>query len=241
MHYHLIGCGGIGGWTAQALSRMLTKTDELHLWDGDVLEARNLDRQLFTKMFIGSNKATAVAELLSRGKLDAACVVHPEYFTPAKLEGLAIGILLCAADNTTARSGCLLAVDAGYANMAIIGANEYDTAEAYVYLPQWKDTGNDPRMYYDTEYSRHDEHDPLRPSCTGAVQEAAPQLALANQMAAAYQMWLLHLWSVEAPKRGLDNMTMRPRLLSNTWGAVLTISVQKGNETYGNPTPPKAG
>ena len=241
-HIHLIGCGGIGAWQAQSLAKMYGDVSQyrIHLWDGDILEARNLDRQLFTRAQLRRNKAAAMKELLDRGRNDQASntVVHPSYFTAAALREFnelntvskEDTILLACVDNSTARLACLLAVDFGLAAMTVIAANEYDTAEAYAYLPQWRETDRDPRVYYAEAYSRPDEHDPLRPSCTGVAQKAAPQLALANMMAAAYQAWLLRLWTVELVAKSAAAAASCPFKVYNTWGRLVAQSFPESQE-----------
>ena len=102
--------------------------------------------------------------------------------------------IIVAADNHPARALALeMADDKGCA--CIIAANNYETYEAYIYLPRWKgDKALDPREYY-PELLTDTEDDPLTPPCTGEEQLAStPQLALFNQLAAAQAIWLLRVW-----------------------------------------------
>jgi len=239
MMYHLLGCGGIGAWVAQSLSKTLGLSDYLCLWDGDKIETRNLDRQLFSRKHVGVNKAEALASTLSPY---CQLLVFPKYFTTAAFTtiptvGFPIGvqhILLAAVDNMTARKRILECVDAKAAILGVLGANEYDTAEAYVYQAEWQGTPLDPRVFYQAAYAAPDQHDPLHPACTGEAQEAAPQLALANQMAASYVCWLLRLWTTEATARQMPPEAIKrmPYHIYNTFGRIFTKSPQ-GETTDG--------
>ena len=56
---YIIGCGGVG--SAIIPSFCLLKTpEEITLIDGDILERKNLNRQLFDAHHLGQNKATAL-------------------------------------------------------------------------------------------------------------------------------------------------------------------------------------
>lgn len=59
----IIGCGGLGGFVAQALARF--GVGFLTLVDGDVFQESNLNRQLFaTTQTLGQNKALAGQQAL---------------------------------------------------------------------------------------------------------------------------------------------------------------------------------
>ena len=58
--HYIIGCGGVGSWLAPSLC-LLRSPQEVILVDGDTLETKNLNRQLFTPEQVGSNKAEALA------------------------------------------------------------------------------------------------------------------------------------------------------------------------------------
>lgn len=64
--FTIIGCGGTGGFTAEALCRLLTGTPaEITLVDHDRVEPHNLLRQNFVKADIGRPKSQALAERLA--------------------------------------------------------------------------------------------------------------------------------------------------------------------------------
>ena len=62
----LVGCGGTGGFVAEALCRLFTgRPAEMILVDHDVVEPHNLLRQNFTPKDVGRYKSQALAERLS--------------------------------------------------------------------------------------------------------------------------------------------------------------------------------
>jgi len=198
-NYYIVGCGGVGGWVIHALVKTLTKRDTLILIDKDVLEEKNIDRQLFKTDDIGQTKASAMHNLLVD---EARCKIEfvEEYINidnPDVLEGAnPRSWIIVGADNHPARAAALHFSDK-LGSSCIIAANEYEDAEAYMYKPEWKDGPLDPRIYY-PELLTETEGDPLRPPCTGEILESAPQLAIANMCAASYAMWLLWFWREKA-------------------------------------------
>lgn len=198
----LVGCGGIGGWIATLLAKT-ANFNTLLLVDGDSVEKRNLDRQLFGSTSIGKNKAEAlmahafkpthqwknvfaVKEFVKPGVPMIQNLVKATIRTPDS------SILIVAVDNHAARKELLEVADTLEIPI-ILAANEYTSAEAYFYHPVWQGTTLDPRTYY-PELMSDGTGDPLKPSCTGEAAIAAPQLALANMAAATHTMRLLHYW-----------------------------------------------
>src|SRR5437588_4424457 len=63
----LVGCGGTGGFLAEAICRLLIgRSAQLYLVDPDRVEPHNLLRQAFDRGDIGRFKAEVLAERLSR-------------------------------------------------------------------------------------------------------------------------------------------------------------------------------
>jgi len=195
---HLIGCGGGGCWTALGLSRMRKYLPgDLVLWDGDVVEERNLERQLFSAHDVGrSTKAQRLRMTL------------PDYRSWTSARGFFTDhdsfengdTVFIEVDNLSARDIILAAADKAEAYIIIGAANEVTDSEAWVYYPRL-DTGDlarDPRKFAPRE--NFPESDPTRSCSTVAVQTAAPQTALAN-MGASWQelhLWYMHtVWAVE--------------------------------------------
>lgn len=197
----LIGCGGIGGWAAQCLDKTLKKDDKLLLVDGDTIEEKNIDRQLFNNRDIGECKSLALNEKLT-GDHDAMSfhtyLGSQEWFQVVRKMIPDYATIIVGVDNHPARAMALDLCDEIMGD-CIIAANEYEDAEAMYYKAPWKDGDLDPRTYY-PEILTDKEDNPLTPPCTGEVLESAPQLAVANMNAASIAMWLFWYWKNNASK-----------------------------------------
>lgn len=201
MKHFIIGCGGVGSWLVPKLAKLVGIKD-LVLVDGDVLEKKNLDRQLFDEEAIGFNKAEALAKKFSGS--DAIGIRHiAEYYYSGLLTDLSSeDILWCCADNHSCRREVLTACDV-YDCRAVFGANEYTDAEAYWYESSWRGSKNDPRVVYPIILTDRAD-DPLGPvGCTGQAQERTPQLVIANDWASGL---MLHLfWFHTKTRLGLSD------------------------------------
>lgn len=222
---HVVGCGGVGGWLAQCLTKMLGTSDCLTLIDGDKFEDKNMDRQLHCA--VGTNKANALKRTLSRSSR-CQIISNPVYFTEDVATDFvnSTSVLFCAADNHPARLACLRTADTTGC-LSITCANGETDAEAYVYQSGWAGTKRDPRDYF-PEISTDKRDDPLSPSCTGdEILDTTPQLALANMSAANYGMWLWFFWTTVAPH--ISDPEARATFihhLSSTAGRVHTQGIQ---------------
>lgn len=190
MSHLIIGAGGTASWLVPLLKRMVKPPSDITVMDGDILEERNIDRQLFDSAFIGWNKAEALSELhlikYIPYYLERDGTTLSDYF----MGRVPIECIWCCADNHIARSLCLDMVDISQVKMTIIGGNEYTDSEAYGYLKEWKGTAGDPRQYY-PEILTDLSGDPTNPDCTGQAQANNRQLALANYLSAGF---MVHLW-----------------------------------------------
>ena len=199
---YIIGIGGVGSFLSDSINRLMRGKYEIVLVDGDRLEEKNLDRQLFSKEEIGMYKAEAMAKRLGCQHID-------EYFAHGGIELTADDVLLVCVDNMTARKAALSSADM-YGCQAFFAANEVHSAEAYYYRPEWSGKRLDPRSYY-PEILRDTSGDPraLAMGCTGVAQENNRQLVSANFMAAALLQHLFVFWVMEATKlmeEGLDGI-----------------------------------
>lgn len=198
--YWIVGCGGVGAWLASLLHKTAPLDVGFVLWDGDTLEERNLDRQFFTLDDLEVNKACALACRLEESRKGRVVRAMSCYFDPLKLQSEKhsnVRWIFCGVDNHPARAAVLKAVDLMINPSAVCAANEFTTAEAFVYHSRWLNTCLDPRRYY-PEILTDTQDDPLHPPCTGAEQVAHPQLAVSNMMAASYAAWLYWFWEMEA-------------------------------------------
>jgi len=182
MHRLLIaGAGGVTSYLLPVLLKTF-QPEKVTLVDKDILEQRNLDRQQFNADAVGEYKAKALADMYN--------VDHrAEWFT-TNTDARRYDLLICACDNHKARRDVLTVADMEQIP-AIIGGNEYFDAEAYLYLPSWRGSPKDPRVFY-PDIMLDNSGSPL--NCTGELQEAFPQLALANMTCATH---ILHLmWTL---------------------------------------------
>ncbi len=187
---YLIGCGGIGSWLLPALLKITR--ERVMAIDGDTLEKKNLDRQFYTELEIGKNKALAAADLYG-------CDSTPQYYNDTFEHGPADVLLVCV-DNHVARACALRQCDR-HRCKAIIAANEKRSAEAYFYRPDWRGTERDPRSYYPELLTDHT-GDPLGRAigCVEAARNGNVQLASANFMAAALALHLYVAWVAQGEK-----------------------------------------
>jgi hypothetical protein len=193
---YIVGCGGVASYLLPVLLKTFA-VEQLVLQDGDVLEERNLDRQLFGPDQIGLNKAQALANLLVDQDHAKGTILDivPEFFHDGSTVQPGSLIIGCV-DNHAARAAMLTVADMVMCNV-IFAANEYTDSSAMYYTPSWRGTQLDPRVRYPEITTDHSD-DPLRPaSCQGVEQQKNSQLAMANFGAANHAMWLLWYWLVE--------------------------------------------
>lgn len=226
----IVGAGGIASYLMPVLIRTRAKLfpdDDIMLMDADTLEERNLDRQLFTVGQIGMNKAEALADRLDAVD-DADAIGWATYYIQETSvyehwfpENLST--IICCADNHPARVACLSIADQKQVPV-FIGANELFQAEAYVYSPNWKGTPADPRVRY-PEILTDRSGDPI--ACQGEQQEAHPQLALANHMAASLLMQLLWNWLVFRNEGDPSTVNFLPYEYTATHYRVQTLTLNQ--------------
>lgn len=188
---------------------MLQGNESVCVVDGDTLEEKNLNRQLFTADDIGKLKALALGEKYE-------CESNSQYFSHGMIELERSDWLLCCVDNNAGRKAVLDSCDA-YGCKAIFGANETTSAEAYYYQRDWKDGDKDPRKYYPeilTEHTDDPRHEAI--GCTGEIQRANRQLVTANFMAAALMQHLFIIWAKEKQKLSPEAVAYLPhRIVQN--------------------------
>jgi ThiF family protein len=206
MRHLIIGSGGITSWLVPLLKHTLPNEDEVTIADGDQLEPKNLDRQMFSVDHLGWNKAQALAQV-------HGTAFYPAYMTPGcdLITGdiNQFSFIWCAADNHPARKYTLELADQLVARWAIIGGNEYTDSEAYAYTNAWQGTAGDPRVYY-PEILEDKTGDPLSPwACQGTAQVANRQLALANYLAAGYMVHLFWFLTNSASEVEHDHWPVR--------------------------------
>lgn len=94
----LIGCGGIGSWTAMLLAR--TNIRSITLYDGDRVDYVNMAGQLLDGNSIGAMKPYAVSNICRQFITDTYLYARPTMFTN---DTFTDKITICGLDNMSAR------------------------------------------------------------------------------------------------------------------------------------------
>jgi molybdopterin/thiamine biosynthesis adenylyltransferase len=187
----IIGAGGVTSYLIEPLFKSFDIVG-LTIMDGDTLEERNLDRQLFDASLIGYNKAVALAETHRQYSVSAL----PKYLkNPEDISG-DYDLIICNVDNHPARRTALEVADRKEIPI-ILSGNEYFDSQVMLYLPNWRGGDADPRVKF-PEILTDDYGDPT--SCQGEEQEIHPQLAIANFSAASLALDMLWRLLVLAPE-----------------------------------------
>lgn len=189
MNIYIVGAGGVGGWLITALSKLLDQVDVVTIVDGDKVEEKNIERQVFDDHDVGLNKAVAMGQKTGFPSVDHYLTDYMPLDDP--------DLIFCCVDNHVARMAVLSLADQ-YACDCIIAANEYFEAEAYLYKPQWKDCPLDPRVYF-PEMKNDLSGNPLAPGCSFELEEH-PQLVSTNFLAAAFALSLYTFWFIQECK-----------------------------------------
>jgi molybdopterin/thiamine biosynthesis adenylyltransferase len=216
---YIIGCGGVGSAIVPSFT-LLVSPQEVTLIDGDRIELKNLDRQMFDAAQIGMNKAQALAARYH-------CRFMAQWFARGKLRLERNDWLLVLVDNHAARREALEVCD-DTGCQAIVAANETHSAEAYYYRRSWKGTERDPRVYY-PEINTDRSGDPRAASigCTGAAQQENRQLVSANLMAAALAGHLYVLWRLKAPRLERETVASLPHRLAANMTRLETHRIER--------------
>lgn len=229
-HIYLIGAGGIGGQLLSTLLLTLAQAKDppsVTIIDGDTVEERNLDRQLFETKHIGVNKAVALADCNKENY--SGLITVPDYFYDG-FEVKERAVFFCCVDNHPARRAILNTIDRTQ-GFGIFGGNEYTDEEAFVYHYEWQGGPLDPRVYYPSILTDHT-GDPMiaMAGCTGEAQAAAPQLAIANKGAAFYMLKLFWFYFVELAKLDRETMPIWPIRFSSNFSRCSTAQRAEFNK-----------
>lgn len=232
MKTYIIGAGGVGSWVAPALC-LLVGPKNVCLIDGDVLEKKNLNRQLFEPDQVGQNKAEALA-------VKYGCDFIAKWYSFGLLEHTRDDRLLVCVDNHPARLAALMACDFEGCS-GIFAANETHSSEAYFYQPPWRSSNLDPRITDPTMLTdRSGDPQAGAAGCTGEAQAQNPQLVTANLSAASLALHLYVVWYLEARKLARDTLPHLPHKLvqnltkSESFKATITPQSTPTNERTAN-------
>lgn len=131
----VVGCGGLGGHIIDQLARV--GIGSLHVVDGDVFEASNLNRQLLSEVsLLGTGKAKAAAERIHRVNPEVKVEAFAEFLDAVNASELISGcdVVMDALDNIQSRK--ILAAACKKAGIPYIyGAIQGWVAQAAISLP----------------------------------------------------------------------------------------------------------
>lgn len=107
---HIIGCGAIGSFVAEALTRL--GCPELHIYDFDTVEEANITNQLYTHSDIGKRKIDALSLKLKEINPNITICPHQKW----------------EAEANTARDYVFMCVDNIQTRKDIVNTNKYNSA-----------------------------------------------------------------------------------------------------------------
>lgn len=189
--FFVIGTGGTGTYFLKEFARFAMDNDlvgQIHLFDGDTVEEKNLKRQCFIEEDIGRNKAAVMAEVLN-DSFGLNIMAHAVYLTDAKQikelipeSASRIPVFVGCVDN----HGCRLLLEGLFEELSSCvlfdSANEYDTGEVvYAYKRDGVVFGH-PRSSYFPQIKEGDVRNRGEISCE-ELNNVAPQHIFTNMMA----------------------------------------------------------
>lgn len=194
----VVGAGGTGSYLLPPLVQYNNSfiKAKMYVYDMDIYEAGNLNRQAIDRSDVGFPKAKVMARrygIQARPyKFELDAIDEEEFVTDPG----ACPLFISCADNHKARLDCLAAADE-HGGAAIICGNETIDAEAYIYYPSWHgDSHLDPRVYYpDLLHSANDA--PVVHCNSPRAVEKDPQLVVANHHSATFALHLVYYWCRE--------------------------------------------
>jgi molybdopterin/thiamine biosynthesis adenylyltransferase len=189
MKITVIGAGGVGSRIIPNAHRMFN----IEVMDGDVFETKNLDRQVVTRKYIGTNKAEAMLDMyegvtgfIPNFLIDPDQLAHAEF-------------VIAAPDNHMCRMLALEAADK-YGFPLVLAGNEEYTANAMYYQNKYSGSSIDPRVRYPDIVDGAGRE--AGEACATRIVDK-PQTGLANSMAADFALALAVYWLGELPSDAL--------------------------------------
>lgn len=199
----IVGGGGIGSAVLQDLARFLPDRIPIIVMDGDVVEGKNLQRQMFSRKHLGRNKAECLAELAT-GAIGLERVYYkPEYLKkPEQLHEMtkefATIVLIGAVDNHPARRVMekFVASFSGSGEKARVYyvdcANEVNRGEVVAVLATPEGLFGSFRSTFDPSVLTDNSADPTQVSCTHMLDDGNMQVLYTNRKAAIIAVELTH-------------------------------------------------
>ena len=197
----VVGVGGIGSALIEPLVRLLIYSNDtpktLVLWDGDVIEDTNLNRQHFANHDIGKFKVFAIrdrlSDIISNSSLNLKTrkfYLNESIYTKELLERQGRTLVITSVDNVKTRSDVMKAIRAVGVDVVMISpGNGLDDGQVI----SWGLIGGEEygtcRLDFDIDYQKPP--DAIPNSCMSNY-SSTPQLITANNMAASITLMLIH-------------------------------------------------
>lgn len=229
MNYYIVGCGGVCTYFLPSFLKTLKhhkalKKSEVTLVDGDKIEQKNYDRQMFRPDGVGQYKSEVLRDQYSSQDYITRIQALTDYVTDSffvEPKSMIIGFV----DNHPARKD-LLAVADRSKSAVIFAANSEIGAHAYFYDPAWAGSELDPRVRY-PELLTVERGSPVHAAgCTSDEKlDETPQTAIANQFAASHALHLWNFWNIESKRLPEDTFKFWPLETKNSYYRCETIAV----------------
>ena len=203
MNINIIGLGGVGLKILRELVESNFNITSMHLWDGDVIEERNLERQIYSPEHIGLRKSDASKEMYCKGFKNTVpffCGTHGD-ITFKSLKENQDGfrdndVTFIATDNNESRILLLENWNMMRKNHVLISSANATSDEgigigstAWIYMKEWhNDPIKDPIIRNSLKTNPHVS---IGRPCS---ETSEPQTALANSGASIRAVELLSLW-----------------------------------------------
>ena len=228
MNYFIVGCGGVCSYFLPSFLKMLKhhkklKKSNVFLVDGDQIEQKNYDRQMFQGGNVGKYKAEVLRDQYANDDYIQSIIAINDYitdsFTPDP-RSMIIGFV----DNHPARRDMLTVADRTTSKV-VFAANSTIGAHAYYYQPDWVNTDLDPRVRF-PEIVTVETGSPVHAiGCnTEEKLDETPQTAIANQLAASHALHLWNFWSIETREMDVSTMDLWPIESKNTFCKFQTLT-----------------
>jgi len=202
----LIGAGGTGSMILPAL----VPSHDVEIYDGDVYEEKNITRQIYSANSIGDNKAVIMAKIFNNGHKNVTAI--PKMITGN--EKINSDLLICCVDNNNGRLAAQRLSDENETPLIITG-NENWEPMAWLYLPEYKYTYNNPYKRWDLGNLKEGRQE----TCSGIkVIDENPQLPEANYCAGAHALTILY-----SIKTCMKERNYVAEVISTPWSQTKTI------------------
>lgn len=200
MKYDLcvVGAGGTGTYFLKEFSRFLCNNVDtkksivsMHIYDGDVVEEKNLSRQAFTDADIGRNKAAVMAEVLNDA-FDLSYIAHDIYvldrqqvtknFQKKQYSEPVVPLIVSCVDNHACRILLEQIFETEDSCVLFDSGNEFSSGEVVYSYKSCNKVYGPVRSYYFPDVAKGELRSRAEMSCT-ELNSVAPQHIFTNMLA----------------------------------------------------------